>query len=190
MRMNVRKIKSKKALKLLGLLISAMFIATASAAVYYSLSMESQITVGTTWVKFVTAGDTPGAATVEDSYCSLPLITYPNTTVTYEHAVGINNTDMSDPHSIRLRHVSVTPDSDPDVSNFTSITFYLLDASNVTQATFEYNTTSTSWNTPPTTGYHSILNNTEWFIKVETLSPAGAQAGVDCTIVIAIDVQQ
>ena len=183
------KILSKKPVKIVTLLLTAMLIASASAAVYYSLSMESEITVGTTWVKFVQAGDTPATATVDDSFCSLPLTTYPNASVTYEHAVGLNNTDGSNPHGVRLRHSSITPDSDPDVGNFTSITFYLLDASNTTQTTFEYNQTSNTWNTPSTTGYYSIPAGTEWFIKVETVSPAGAQSGVSCTIVIAIDVQ-
>ena len=179
----------RKALDLIVLLMISVFVISVSAQVYYSLSMESEITVGTTWVKFVNATDTPAAATVEDSYCSLPLITYPNATVTYEHALGVNNTDTGAVHSIRLRHVSVAPDSDPDVGNFTSITFYLLDASNATQATFAYNTTGNSWNTPPTTGWYQIPQGTEWFIKVETVSPAGATTDVSCTIVIAIDAQ-
>jgi hypothetical protein len=179
----------RKYLDLIMLLMISVFVVSASAAVYYSLDMESEITVGTTWVKFVNATDTPAEATVEDSYCMLPLITYPNATVTYEHVVGLNNTDGSDPHSVRLRSASVTPDAHPDVGNFTSITFYLLDASNNTQTTFEYNQTSNTWNIPPTTGYYSIPAGTEWFIKVETVSPIGAQSGVDCTIVIAIDVQ-
>lgn len=187
--MELRGLLSKKPVRFLTLLLTAMLIASASAAVYYSLSMESTITVGTTWVKFVSAGDTPALATVDDAYCSLPLTTYPNATVTYEHAIGVNNTDPGFAHSVRLRHVSVTPDSDPDVGNFTSITFSLLDASNVTQTTFAYTTTGNSWNTPSTTGWYAIPLETEWFIKVETVSPAGASSGVSCTIAIAIDVQ-
>jgi len=167
-----------------------MLIATASATIYYSLTMEPRVTVSTPVVNFVSGDDTPTGSTVNDAWCRLLLKSYPNATLTYEKAVNISNTD-SVAHSMQLRHVDITPASgNSDVGNFTSITFKLVNSTGSVQATFEYTVSGTTWTTPSDTGYYSIPASTQWTIKVETLSPATASAGIVCDIEIAVDVQE
>ncbi len=183
------KTNYKKSLKFITLLITSLLLATVSATVYYSLSMQTTVTVGATWVKFFEAEDTPDGSVVQDSYCALSLSSLPNSTIIYEHAVGLNNT-YNGSRYIRLRHVSVTPNGTAQVSNFTYIKFYLLNSNNVTQATLNYTTSGDYWSVTSTTGWKEIPALTTWYIKVETLSPAGASASISCTITIAVDVQQ
>jgi hypothetical protein len=183
------KLNYKKSLKFITLLIGSLLIATVSATVYYSLSMQTTITVGSTWVKFVSATDTPAGSDIQDSYCALSLSSLPNSTIIYEHAIGLNNT-YNGTRYIRLRHVSVTPNGTSAVSSFTYIKFYLLDSTNVVQATLNYTTSGNNWSVTSTTGWNSVTALTEWYIKVETLSPASATPTTSCTITLAVDVQQ
>jgi len=119
----------------------------------------------------------------------LSLSTYPNSTITYEQAIGVNNTAGSSRY-IRLRHVSVSPNGTSDVGNFRHVKFYLIDSSNVTKATLNYTTSGNYWSATSTTDWNEIPLTTTWYIKVETLSPASPTSGKSCTITIAIDVQQ
>jgi len=183
------KLNYKKSLKFMLLLITSILIATVSATVYYSATMQSQITVGTTWVKFISADDTPGGSAITDTSCSLSLSTLANSAIVYDKAVGLNNT-YSGTRYIRLRHVSVTPNGTAPVSNFTYVKFYLLDASLAVQASLNYTTSDDNWSVTSTTGWKAITGGAIWYIKVETFSPTGATAGISCTITIAVDVQQ
>jgi len=189
--MELRKIPFKKSMKLLTLLLTSMLIATASAAVYYSLTAEPQVTVTGLTVKFTDGDDTTAGSTVNDAWCRLTLKSYPNATLTYDQAVNLTNTDGSNAHSVQLRHVSITPDGSAYVGgNFTSITFYLLNDAGTQQTSFAYTNDGTDWTTPSATGYYSIPATNEWTIKVETLSPAGATVDTVCSIEIAVDVQE
>jgi hypothetical protein len=187
----LRKIPFKKSMKLLTLLLTSMLIATASAAVYYSLTAEPQVTVTGLTVKFTNGTDTSTGSTVYDTWCRLALKSYPNATLTYDEAVNLTNTDGSNAHSVQLRHVSITPDGSSYVGgNFTSMTFYLIDENGTQQTSFAYTNNGTDWTTPSATGYYSIPAGEDWAIKVETLSPAGATVGTVCNIEIAVDVQE
>jgi len=167
----------------------SLIIAFASAAVYNSLTMKSQITIQSQPVQFANGADTPSGSTVEATYCLLTLTCYPNSTTTYEKAVNITNTDTSS-HSIRLRHVSITPNGTASVSNFTSITFYLLNASGTNKGSLSYTTSGDYWSVSPTqTTYQDISASTEWTVKVEIVTPENATASISCTIEIALDVQ-
>ena len=188
--MNLERIMRKRSVKLFFLLISASLIMTASAAVYYALLMEPEVTISAAPVHFTDGDDSSAAGYspgTNNTYASLSLKAYPNVTLTYEQAVNVTNTGDSD-HDIRLRHVSISPASGDDVGNFTSIIFYLIDAAGNVKATFDYNTTGSSWNTPETTDWMSITQTAEWTIKIETVAVAGAKS-VSCSITIAIDVK-
>lgn len=192
--MNFEKILGKRQVKLLFLLISASLIMTASAAVYYALLMESDVTITEAAVYF-TSGDDSTAADVSlgtnNTYAHLAgLKAYPNVTLTYEQAINITNTDES-AHDISLRHISITPDSgDDSIGNFTSITFKLINTTGGVEATFEYTTTNDNWNPPDPTEWKSIPgSNTEWTIRIETVAVAGAKNNTSCGITITLDVQ-
>lgn len=180
--------KLNKPLKMALLLISSLIITTASAATLTTLTMKSKITISAL-VHFSTGADTPSGSTVQNSYCSLQLSCYPNATTTYEEAVNVTNSDNV-AHNIRLRHVSISGNGTADVSNFTSITFYLVDASGSVQGNITYTTSGNYWYVSPTqTDYFSIPATTDWTIKVVIVTAADAQTAVSCNIEIALDVQ-
>lgn len=191
--MDVRKIRYKKPLKLLILLITSMLIATASATIYYSLTMEPRVTVSTPVVKFDSAPDEPSGSTVNDAWCRLTAKSYPNATLTYEQAVYINNTDGGSAHSFRFRHVTITPaNGTSSVGNWTSIKFLVYNSSGYVFS-LNYTVSGTDWILEPSggeTGYYSVPLSTGWWIRLETLSPATATTGNICEIQIEVDVQE
>lgn len=182
--MEIRKMLFRKEMKLVTLLLTAMLIASASAAVYYSLSMTSTVTIDQAVVYFEEGSDAGYVSLgTNNTYVSLSLSAYPNVTLTYDDPLNITNTDSS-AHEVRLRHVSVTPASgNADVGNFTFINFTL------NGVDFDYTTSGNNWNTPSDMSYQSLGATTEWAVKVETRAVAGATDGIDVTIVIALDVR-
>jgi hypothetical protein len=62
--MNVEKIRSKKALKFLGLLISAMVIATASAQVYRYMFIDGSIVVGLQEMSWILGDEAPTGSSI------------------------------------------------------------------------------------------------------------------------------
>lgn len=191
--MELRKAAFKKPMKLLTLLLTAMFIATASAATYYSLTMQPQVTVSTPVLKFDSAPDEPSGSTVNDAWCSLTAKSYPNATLTYEKAVYINNTDSGGAHSFKLTHVSITPaNSTADVGNWSSIKFLVYNSTGYVFS-LNYTVSGTDWILQPSSGetnYYSVPLSTAWWIRLETRSPATATAGKVCYIKIYVDVQE
>jgi len=186
-----REMLSRKPVKFLTLLLTAMLIATASAATYYSLTMQPRVTVSAPPIKFVSAPDEPSGSTVNDAWCFLNATSYPNATLTYEQALYINNTDSGGAHSFRLRHDSITPSNGTsEVGNWTSIRFLVYNSSGYVFS-LNYTVASNNWILEPSSGetnYYSVPASTGWWIRLETLSPATATAGQVCNIKIALDV--
>lgn len=175
-----------KLAKLVILLLTATFIATASAAIYYSMSTQLEVTVTQASIIFEQGTDWPSGSSMgaNSTYASLALKAYPNATLTYEEPINISNTD-STAHNVRLRHVSITPASgSPSVGNFTFINFTL------NSVDFDYTTTGNNWNTPSDMAYQSIPASTEWILRIETKAAPGAINAISCTLVIAVDVQE
>jgi hypothetical protein len=185
---------SSKALKLLFLLLTSMFIASASAAVYFSISMEPTVTIKQAVVQFAQGSDwskVAGSMGTNNTWCSLSLKAYPNATLTYEQPLNISNTAGTS-KSIKLRHVSISPaSSDASVSNFTFIKFVLMDASGnpVSGGSFNYTTSGDTWNLP-SMEYKTITATTKWTVRIETKAAAGATKDIAASIVIAVDVQE
>jgi len=109
--------------------------------------------------------------------------------MTYEKAVNISNSGSA--VNIRLRPVSISnPNGTDSISNFTRITFYLLNVTGSVQGTLNYTTTGASWNVPSVTDFVQIPGaGTEWTVKVETVCKEGATANIVTDIVIAVDAQ-
>jgi len=188
---NVKKVLSRKPLKFLTLLLTAMFIASASAAVYYSITMQPAVTISEAAIKFVEGNDWPSGSQLGDNgtFVILALKAYPNATLTYDNPLNISNTDASNSHQFRLRHVSITPATgNQQVSNFTFINFVVKNKAGVSQASFNYTTTGDTWNTPSTTSYQTVPASTMWIIYVETKAAAGATKDLVAIIKISVDV--
>jgi len=183
----IKKILFRKEMKLLTLLMTSLLIATASASVYYSLSMQSKTTVNAPVVKFVTASDFPGpGGDLQDSWVRLNLKSYPNVTLTYERAVNISNTDTAN-RQIRLTPGTPTGDAS---TNWEYIRFLVYDNAlpGVMQGSLNY-TGGGSWTNTGQTSWMTIGNGVEWTIRVITRSPSTATQNAVCNIVISLDVQ-
>ena len=187
--MELKETLSKKPVKFLTLLLTAMLVATASAAVYYAMLMQSKGTVTMAPVYFTEGNDSSGilAPGANYTYASLSLSAYPNVTLYYDQAVNLTATADK---QVQLRHVSISPDNDPSVSNFTSIVFRLIKANGTEVGNLTYTTSGDNWIEPTApTGYVTIGAGEEWTIKVEIKATAGANTGVSTTIMIAVDVR-
>ena len=122
--MNVKKIRSRKALKLLGLLISALVIATASAQLYTQMFMYAHVTVTGHYLSFVEAANTTllgGTVSLGGEEVTFTNMAGKNgTLVTYPLAVNITNTNVTSANielklyewtgnsTTQLRYVDVT----------------------------------------------------------------------------------
>jgi hypothetical protein len=187
---NLRRVMSTKSFKFIILAVMAALIATASAAVYYSEIMQPSVTITGATIVFASGNDFPAGSTLgsNSTWVSLALKAYPNATLTYDQPLNISNTDSAS-HTFRLRHVSITPASGTSsVSNFTAINFVVENTAGVAQASFNYTTTGTTWNTPTTTSYMTLPANTQWILYVQTQAAASANA-VTANLQISVDVQ-
>jgi hypothetical protein len=124
--MNVKKIRSMKALKLLGLLISALFIATASATLYAQLFMYAHVTVTGHFVSFVAAANTSNlGGTVSpwgEEVTFTDMAGKNGSLVTYPLAVNITNTNVTSAN-IELKLHEWTGDSITEL-RYVNVTMY------------------------------------------------------------------
>jgi hypothetical protein len=193
--MELKKVLAQKKAVLITLLLASTLVATAIAAVYYSLLMESKASTGATDVKFVAGGDSTAAGatgySTNGTYVMLGSIkAYPNTTLTYEQAINVSNTGLA--HQFRLRHSSITNETSA-VSHFYSISFWLVAPNGTTTSTeFKYLNANgdNNWDSPvPTMNYINILASQTWAVKVVTRAKAGAWNNQVATIAMYLDVK-
>ena len=123
---------------------------------------------------------------MNNTFARLTLAAYPNVTLYYDQAVNLTATTAK---QVQLRHLSITPNNDPSVANFTSIVFRLIRAGGSQVGILTYTTSGTSWTVPSSgSGYVAIANGEKLAIKVEILAKAGSKVGVATSIQIAVDV--
>jgi len=192
--MEIKRAQLLKRTTFVTLLLASALIVTAIAAVYYSLTMEPKVTVTPATVVFAQGADWPTGSELgaNSTWVRLALKAYPNATLVYDQPLNISNTDGSNSHDFRLRHVSITPaDANQQVSNFTFIRFVVKNTAGVSQASFNYSATSgDTWTTPSTTSYLTLPAGTQWVIYVETKAAAYANTNIVASIQIAVDVQE
>jgi len=182
----LRETLSKKPVKFLTLLLTAMLIATASAAVYYSLSVTSTITTVANDVYFVKGPDngTAGVNLFNDNKsATLTLLkAYPNITMTYDDPLRVRN-NGSVARFVRLRPVSLSGTA----TYFVFINFTLQSS---TAVSLNYTSNGVSWTEPSTTGFVQVDAGQEYAIVVKTMANATAISDQTANIEIAIDIQQ
>jgi len=100
--MNVKKLSSKKALKFLGLLISALLIATVSAATYRYMYIDGSITVGSPKMMWILGGDAPGDASISGSTASMDLDVENGTPATLGNVLFLKNEDDTNSYTYNL----------------------------------------------------------------------------------------
>ncbi len=103
--MNVKKIKSSKALKLLGLLLSSLLIATVSAAVYnYMYIQGSGLASTATGLKWALGADLPSPGPTIVGYTVTNLnFTTGASPVNYTDCLHIDNQDTGESHQFNLK---------------------------------------------------------------------------------------
>jgi hypothetical protein len=191
--MEIRKVLFRKEMKLVTLLLTSLLIATTSAAVYYSLSMQSTITTATTSVWFEEGVDNATAGVSLNPQKTVATLTglkaYPNATYTYTDPVRVRN-NGSVAYDIRLTPVSLSGND----TEFVFVKFLLRNGtseSSPTLASLNYTCDGSSWTIPNATGWVSIPADepdTEWAITVITMAKDNA-ASASVIIEIALDVQ-
>jgi len=186
-----KNFKTTRSTRFLLLLMLSIVIGLANAAIFYSLAFSSTVSITNPTVIFVQGEDGSGVVSIgsNSSTASLTLAAYPNITLTYEQPLNISNTDAAS-HDFRFRHLTISPaNGTADVGNFSYICFTILDASGISQATFNYTTSGNDWITPATMDpYETLPANTQWVVYIETMAAASAQ-DVSASITIAVDVQ-
>lgn len=179
---------NRRWLDFLILLLVSMFIVSASATVYYAMLSPSSATVKIPPVHFAAGNDSAGILTLgaNDTSATLTIDAYPNVTLYYDQAVNITATTNKE---IRLRPVSISPNNDPSVGNFTSMVFRLIRADSSQVGTLSYTTTGNTWNVPSATSYVPITSGEVWAVEIEVMATPGSLSGVSTNIVLAVDVR-
>ena len=99
--MNVKKIRSRKALKFLGLLISAMIIATASAVTYRYMYIDGSITVGGAYMVWLEGADLNGTS-IAGSTATVNLDVEQGTPLNFTEALFLKNQHATDTFNYTL----------------------------------------------------------------------------------------
>jgi len=178
--MEIRKVLFRKELKLVTLLLTSMLIASASAAVYYSLTMKSTVSVFGTNVYFVLGNDNATAGltttiTSNGTYATLTgLRAYPNASFTYEDPVRVRN-NASSGVEIRLAPSSIS-------GGEASIDFvkFILQGGAAGTRSLNYTSNGSLWSNTGTTNWITMPStnpDTEWSITVITKAKPGAASG-------------
>lgn len=183
--MNLSKIRSMKALKLLGLLIASMFIATGSAALYSQMFMYSHVTVQGHFVKYVQgANHTDVSATISpagEEVTFADMIGTNGSLVTYIGAVNITNTNASGSVTVELKLDSWDGDSNWEL-RYINVTMY--DATDTQKGTMLQLLPGAGDVT--TSGAQSISAGEEWRVQWDIFwwGNASTSETIDATLVL------
>ncbi len=158
--MNVNIIKSKKSLKIITLLVTAAFIATASAQVYRYMYIEGTVTVGSAKLIWETGSVT---STIDGSTVSFTLNVEEQVPINFTDALYLTNTDAVNTYDYTISVTSALSGTD-----FTSGKIYI------------YEDVSGTWT------YRGTIDLTDSASSYsDTLAASGADSGqLSCTIEI------
>ena len=183
--MDKRKILRNRSLKLLTLLLTSMLIATASAAVYNYMYMESlDISAKAVKVAFVSAADSTAAVFspgTNGTYASFnSMAGWPNATRTYQAACGIQNSHTA-AVEIELKF-DLAGDWSGNIGQVDSLTVILRDSAGGTQQ----GTTITVGSAGSSTGAINIPASTTWVVEWNIKWNANAQSTHQVTVKLAL----
>ena len=142
--MNMKNIRSKKALKFLGLLISAMLIATVSAVTYRYLYIDGSIWVGGQYLSWVLGSDAPSGASVSGTTAIMDFSVEEGTPLNFTEALFLKNNNDT---GFFTYNITVTTNVQPTnfqraqmhiYENYTVSTWTYLNTIDLTNATDFY----------------------------------------------------
>ena len=189
----MKRVFSKSA-KLLILTLMSVLVISATAAMYYSVSMSSTIDVYATDVYFVVGSDngTKGLVVKFGSQNTTAIVSglraYPNATFTYTDPLKVRNSGAS------AADLRLAPDLDPSTNpeDFVYVKFLLNATAAADRKWLNYTSNGVTWTSPssPTswTTAGGIGASAEWPIVIITMANATATASESITISITIDV--
>jgi len=191
--MEIRKALSHKSTKFVTLLLSSLLIASASAAMYYSLMMTSTVEVYAPYVVFWVGSDnaTKGLVVKFNTPNTTATLTglraYPNASFTYTDPVRVRNKGASTAQ-LRLAPYA-NPSQNPE--DFEYVKFLLNATTSGDRKWLNYTSNGASWTSPSgptdwtTTG---IAGGASWPIVVYTKARPDAIGAEKVTIAINFDV--
>jgi len=95
--MKIDKINYRKIFKFATLLLTAMLIATVSAATYKYMYIDGSVTISTTTgLKWVEGTDAPSGTSIAGSTVTLPLTAQNGTPTNFTYCLYLQNLDASD----------------------------------------------------------------------------------------------
>jgi len=181
--MNAKKIRSMKALKFLGLLISAILIATVSAALYDYMYLDANVSVDGIYLKWVNGTDGYDAGTsISGLTATLGTLSGPpNGTRVYPDPVRLNNTHTSSPKTFNITVSAVSGDT-ANMSSIIVRIYNMTDSASVANFTV--------WNVTKGTGATelSIGAQEEWRFQWEITWKAIAIVGDTVTVNLKLEV--
>ena len=181
----------RKYLDLIVLLMISAFVISASAAVYYSLSMTSTVGVFGTDVYFVVGGDNgkAGLNVVIGSNGTTATLTglraYPDAAFTYGDPLEVRHNGTVDAN-IRLAPSSISGGE----ANFVFVNF-TLNATGVGTRSLNYTSNGSTWSNTGTSEWilmPAADPDTEWSIIIQTKAVAGAVSD-SVTVELTVDVE-
>ena len=108
--------KYKKSLKIVTLLLTAIIIATASAATYSYMYINGTITVGTAQLIWLEGADAPGDITIEGGTVTMDLDVQPGVNQNFTEALFLKNQDTAD-HNLTITVTTALSDTYFDIAN-------------------------------------------------------------------------
>jgi len=89
--MNLKKIRSRKSLKFLGLLISSLLIATVSATTYRYLYIDGSIQVGAQYMIWILGTDAPSGASISGTTAIVDFNVEQGTPINFTETLFLKN---------------------------------------------------------------------------------------------------
>lgn len=110
--MNLTKIRSRKALKFLGLLISSLLIATVSATTYRYLYIDGSITVGTQYMIWILGTDAPSDSSISGTTAIMDLDVEEGTPINFTEALFLKNQNVTGSFNYNITLLQAVSSSD------------------------------------------------------------------------------
>jgi hypothetical protein len=108
--------KYKKSLKIVTLLLSAIIIASVSAATYSYMYIDGSITVGTAKLVWIAGSDAPGDIDVTGGTVTMDLDVQPGVNQNFTEALFLKNQDSAS-HNLTITVTTALSSSDFDIAN-------------------------------------------------------------------------
>lgn len=113
--MNLEKIRTKKSIKFITLLLTALMIGGVSAATYRYMYIDGTVTVGTAKIIWLTGSDAPAGTSIQGSTVTMDLPVEPGTPQNFTSCLYLKNQDNA-AHNLNLSITNAVTSADFDTA--------------------------------------------------------------------------